>query len=74
MHATDTISGRLHVVRGRYEASLMREDLRRLDMVKAQRETKTRTCVATMSQFVYTEGMQPNRESKMPLWHVLLSR
>ena len=41
MHATDTISGRLHVVHGRYEASLMWEDLRRLDMVKAQRERKT---------------------------------
>jgi hypothetical protein len=65
--------GRLHVVRGRYEASLMREDLRRLDMVKVQRKRKTHV-MHPMSQFVYAEGVQANTETMMPPWHVLLSR
>ena len=31
MYATETISGKLHVVRGRYEVLWIHEDLRRLD-------------------------------------------
>ena len=61
----------LFVADMRHPTLLIREDLRRLDMVKVQRKMKTHV-MHLMSQFVYAEGVQANTETMMLLWHVLL--
>ena len=64
-HSTDTISGKLHVIRCQYEASLMCDDLQRFcvgemkDMLGTQSKTIDIHHVwKCMSQLVYTDGMQ----------------